>query len=169
MAARVGFASFAVAIATTATLAAAEDGCGKFAWPLARERIWFADVDATTIASNSVLERIPRGAFIVKLLPQARVTYALPPERRTGEQRFGGTLSIGGPEQPGIYQVTLSDNAWIDIVQDGRNARSIGNTGRSDCPGLRKSVRFELSRSSFILQIAGAPSDTITTAILAAE
>jgi hypothetical protein len=39
--------------------------------------------------------------------------------------------------------VTLSHEAWIDVVQDGRYARSVGSTSRNDCPGLRKSVRLD--------------------------
>jgi hypothetical protein len=92
--------------------------------------------------------------------------FALPPERRPkGERWFGGMLRFPAPEQPGIYQVTPSDEAWIDVVQEGRYARSVGSTGCGDCPGLHKSVRFELSVAPFVMQISGVTSESVVIAI----
>jgi hypothetical protein len=68
-------------------------------------------------------------------------------------------------DKPGIYQVTLSEDAWIDIVQDNRYARSVGSTGRGDCPGLRKSVRLDLDAAPFVLQISGVVADKVVVAI----
>lgn len=65
--------------------------------------------------------------------------------------------------KPGIYQVTLSEEVSMDIVHNGRYAHPDG-TRRSECPGLRKSVRFELGGTSFFLQISGAASDSIAVA-----
>jgi hypothetical protein len=65
--------------------------------------------------------------------------------------------------------VTLSEEAWIDVVQDGRYARSVGSSRRSDCPGLRKSVRFQLGAAPFVLQLSGADSDSVAVAIGARE
>jgi hypothetical protein len=59
----------------------------------------------------------------------------------------------------------LSDEAWIDVIQDGHYARSIGSTGRSDCPGLRKSVRFELNASPFVVQLSGVTTEMIAVAV----
>jgi ABC-type tungstate transport system permease subunit len=67
------------------------------------------------------------------------------------------------------YGVMLSDEAWIDVIQDGKFLRSIGSSGRSDCPGLRKSVRFELKPEPFVLQLSGVISETIVVAIGATE
>jgi hypothetical protein len=76
-----------------------------------------------------------------------------------------------GFRQPstGTYQVTLSDEAWIDVIQDGKFLRSIGSSGRSDCPGVRKSVRFELKPEPFVLQLSGVILETIVVAISAME
>jgi hypothetical protein len=90
----------------------------------------------------------------------------LPPEREPKTQCwFGGALRLPALEKAGSYQVTLSEEAWIDIVQDGRYARSIGSTGRSDCTGLRKSVRFELSAAPFVVQLSGVAAQTVIVAI----
>jgi hypothetical protein len=47
-------------------------------------------------------------------------------------------------------------------VQDGRYARSVGSSGRRDCPGLRKTVRFDLAASPLVLQISGAPAKSLS-------
>jgi hypothetical protein len=150
--------------------AAAEDGCDKFAWPLARERTLLAAANKPTVKAGQTFAAIPKGAFIVNLQPGAEAAFAKPPERKPRAERwFGGAIRFPGLEKPGIYQVTLSEEAWIDVVQDDRYARSVGSTGRSDCPGLRKSVRLDLGAMPFILQISGVTSDTIAVAIGARE
>jgi hypothetical protein len=53
----------------------------------------------------------------------------------------------------------------INVIQDGRYARSIGSTGRSDCPGLRKSARFELNASPFVVQLSGVTTEMIAVAV----
>jgi hypothetical protein len=67
--------------------------------------------------------------------------------------------------KPGIYQITLSDDAWIDVIQNGRYSRSVGSTGRGDCTGVRKSVRLDLDASPIVLQVSGVASDTIAITI----
>jgi hypothetical protein len=56
----------------------------------------------------------------------------------------------------------VSDEAWIDIIQDGRFTRAVGSSSRSDCPGVRKSVRFELITSPVVVQVSGVKADTIS-------
>jgi len=132
-----------------------EDGCEKFAWPLAREQVWFASSGNPRIAVGEHPAMVPGGAFGVRLKPATQAVFATPPERKAkSEASFGGSIWFPVLGQGGIYQVTLSEDVWIDIVQDGRFARSVGHAGRKDCPGLRKPV-------SFVLQFSDAPYDTI--------
>jgi len=150
--------------------AGAEDGCERFAWPLARERAWVAAPDKANVASGATLVALPKAAIAISLQPAGQVAFELPPERKPRLERwFGGVVRFPALERPGIYQVTLSDEAWIDIVQEGRFARSVGSSGRSDCPGLRKSVRLELGAAPFALQVSGVPSDGIILVIGPAE
>ena len=149
---------------------AADDGCEKFAWSLARERAWFAASDKVNVAAGATLATLPKAALAIRLQPASQAAFELTPERKPRlEQWFGGTVRFPALERSGIYQVTLSDEAWIDIVQDGRYARSVGSTGRSDCPGLRKSLRLELGSAPFTLQVSGVPSDAIVVAISPSE
>ena len=146
--------------------AAEEGGCDKFAWPLERERAWFAAKEKPVVTAGQTLATIPNSALISRLQPGALAAFAMPPERKPKSERwFGGMIRFPAPDRPGIYQVTLSDEAWIDVVQDNRYARALGSTGRSDCPGLRKSLRLELAASPFVLQLSGVSSDEILVAI----
>jgi hypothetical protein len=146
---------------------AAEDtGCGNFAWPLTHERVQFAAADKPRVAAGTEFVAIPANAIVLSLQPAAQATFVLPPERKQkSENWFGGVLRFSASEKSGVYQVTLSDEAWVDIVQDGRYARSIGSTGRGDCTGLRKSIRFELNAAPFVLQLSGVATATIVLAI----
>ena len=160
----------AAALIALLSPAFADDGCGKFAWPLAREQTLLAASDKASVNAGAILAAIPKTAFVVHLQPGAQAVFAMPPERKPrAEHWFGRAIRFPGLEKPGIYQVTLSEEAWIDVVPDDRYARSVGSTGRGDCPGLRKSVRLDLGAAPFVLQISGVTSDSIAVAIGARE
>ncbi|MCA6115961.1 hypothetical protein J6524_13825 [Bradyrhizobium sp. WSM 1738] len=162
-----------IAIASMAVLGpahAADDGCEKFAWPLLRDRAAFAAADKTTVAAGDTLSALPAGALLIRLQTGAQATFAMPPERKPRtEQWHGGMVRLPAPPKSGIYQITLSDDAWIDVIQNGRYARSVGSTGRGDCPGVRKSVRLDLDASPIVLQVSGVAPETIAVTIAAVE
>ncbi len=85
------------------------------------------------------------------------------------DNSFGGVLTFASPSKPGVYQVTLSSEAWIDVIQNGKSLKSTAHSGKHDCPGVRKSVRFELQAAPVTVQLSDVPSDTIKIAILPAE
>ena len=146
--------------------ASAEEGCNKFAWSLARERTWFASPEKPGVPAGQKLSAIPAGAFVLRLEPAGEATFELPPERKPkSETWFGGSVSLPAPARGGIYQITISDDAWIDVVQDHRFVRSLGSTGRSDCAGLRKSLRLDLGPEPFVLQLSGAAVVQVTVSI----
>ena len=133
---------------------------------ISSERGWFATIDKPTVHAGHKLSAIPTGAFVLQLEPAGSVSFELPPERKPkGETWFGGTVSLPAPAMGGIYQITISDDAWIDIVQEHNFVRSAGSTGRSDCTGLRKSVRLDLRALPFVLQFSGAVVPVITLSV----
>jgi len=149
---------------------AADDGCEKFAWSLARERAAFAATGKTTIAAGETLAALPAGALLIRLQPGPPASFEMTPERKPRTAPWhGGMVRLPALAKPGIYQITLSDDAWIDVIQNGRYARSVGSTGRGDCPGVRKSVRLDLDTSSVVLQVSGVAPDTIAITIGAVE
>lgn len=161
------FAPFVGAAMLCTGQAAAQDlsGCEKFAWPLARERAWFAAPGKQSVPSGTNLDKLPTAAVTVTLEPANRAKFALQPERAVSADKYGGSMSLPAPDRPGLYQVTASGDAWIDVVQDGRFVKSVGSTGRRDCPGLRKSLRFDLRQAPFVIQVSGVASETITLAV----
>lgn len=167
---RSGLASAAALIALLGPAIAADDGCEKFAWSLVRERAGFAAADKASVAAGETMTALPAGALVIRLQPAAQASFAMPPERKPRiEQWHGGMLRFPALAKSGIYQITLSDDAWVDVIQNGRYARSVGSTGRSDCPGVRKSLRLDLDQSPFVLQVSGVAPETITIAIGAVE
>ena len=143
--------------------AAAEDGCGQFAWSVEREREWFGDGFIAAVESELALPR--DGAFTLLLKPVSTVIYRVPPERgRDGG--LGGTVTLEWVSA-GRYQVPLSGDAWIDAVQDDRRLPILASTRRWDCPRIRLSVQLEIAESGpLTLQFGGASERRLNIAVL---
>jgi hypothetical protein len=146
-------------------------GCEAFKWPLDKERASFDSSELEKIGSGDARGPLNEQAFVLALLPVAEVAYALPPggKKKDDETRYGGMLAFAAPEKAGVYQVTLSSEGWIDLVQDGASLKAADHSGVKDCPGLRKSVRFNVSAAPVALQISGAPVDSIKVAVRPVE
>ena len=147
-------------------------GCESFKWPIDKERAAFESAGLEQVASGAARGPLKEQAFALALAPVADVAYALPPTRKkkdSGSAEFGGIVAFAAPEKAGMYQVTLSSEGWIDLVQDGAALKSADHSGSKNCPGLRKSVRFEVSGAPVTLQISGAPAGTIKVGIRPAE
>jgi hypothetical protein len=88
------------------------------------------------------------------------------PERAPKQPNsFAGFISVPAPPQGGSYKVTLSSEAWIDVTQDGHYLKSSAHSGASGCPGIRKSVKFNLDAAPFIVQLSNVPANKISVAI----
>jgi hypothetical protein len=135
----------ALAILASAMGAAGQQGCDAFKWSVAREHGWF-QAGPPPLASGGALAS-PDGAVALALLPVAQVHFPAAPERAPKDGAFGGVVTVNGVAAPGLYQISLSDDAWIDVVQNGALVASKDFSGKKDCPGLRKSVRFEWRRA----------------------
>jgi hypothetical protein len=136
-------------------------GCEKFKWSVARERALFAAgpkpaASGATIAAGA--------AYAVALAPSQSVVFAAAPERAPKPGTFGATLSVA-IDKPGAYQVTMSDEAWLDVVQAGAEVKSSAFSGQKDCPGVRKSVRFDLAAGPATVQISNAAAAAINVAL----
>lgn len=172
-----GLAAWAMAIVagliftfpqTVPALSQEKPACGEFAWPLDRERALFKAATLKTVASGAVLDSLEQGVAL-ELLPNDSVTFALPPGRAPKmPESYGGVIAIENLPKGGIWQVTVSAEAWIDVIQDGKAAASSAHTGKRDCEDVRKSVRFELQPGRTTVQISGAATRLIKLAVLPA-
>jgi hypothetical protein len=146
-------------------------GCASFKWPLEHERRAFENTGLETLASGAARGAWKEQAFSLALLPDADIAYTLAPEKKkpSDEPRFGGLVAFAGPDKPGQYQVTLSSEGWIDIVQRGAALDATDHSGAKGCSALRKSVRFKVGDAPIVLQISGAPANSIKIAIRQAD
>jgi hypothetical protein len=52
------------------------------------------------------------------------------------------------------------------VVQDGHSLKPKAFSGATDCDGIRKTMKYELSASPFVLQVSGSRDASISVAIL---
>ncbi|MCJ2130811.1 hypothetical protein [Methylobacterium sp. E-045] len=143
--------------------------CTAFDWPILREQAWFEAPSLPRLESGSTLSAEMPGA-VLALKPTAEADLPLPPSREPKPGTFGGSLKIPPVVTPGLYQVTLSDNAWIDVSQDATTTRKpVASTMRPGCPGVSKSVRFQFGTTPILIVVSGAKSDSIRIAVSPAE
>ena len=154
--------------ATTAFAAEEPSGCDKFKWPIERERAALTAPDRTRIASGSEQPTLPARSITLALVTPADAKLPSPPERAPKEGTFAGFVSFKNPKA-GLYSISLSSAAWVDVVQDGHFLKPKAFSGVTDCDGIRKTVKFELSASPFALQVSGTKEDSVSIAILPAE
>ncbi len=143
---------------------AASAECTGFKWPLDTELAWFNAGNDVAAKSGDELAEVPAKAVALKLLPAKTVKMPVAPgvkEEVVGPDQFSGWITFPAGVKPGLYQVTLSTDGWIDVVQNGAIARSKGFTGRRECKVFHKSVRYEVGAGPVSIQITGAPAETV--------
>ncbi|MGJ5208478.1 hypothetical protein [Bradyrhizobium sp. HKCCYLR20261] len=153
--------------ATTAS-AAEPSGCDKFKWDIARERAALTAADRQALDSGAEIAALPASGMALTLHPLADARLPSPPERAPKDGTFAGVIRIASVKT-GVYTVSLSAAAWIDVVQDGKVLKPIAFSGATNCDGIRKIVKYELGAQPFVLQISGAPEAAASVAILPAE
>ena len=77
--------------------------------------------------------------------------------------------SVKTAPKAGVYTISLSAGAWVDVVQDGHFLKPRAFSGATDCDGIRKTMKYELSDKPFVLQISGTKDASISIAILPSE
>ena len=137
--------------------------CSKFKWDIARERGWIL-ASTETLQSGGSFAFGPKG-YKIQLSAGGQLHFAAPPERAPQPGRFGAILKLQGLPKPGIYQIALSNEAWLDVIANGKRLKSVDFSGQKNCPGVRKSVRFNLKPTQVILQISNAKNASISIAV----
>ena len=144
-------------------------GCDKFKWPIERERAALTAPDRAKLASGSELAALPSSGVTLALVTPADAKLPTPPERAPKEGTFAGFATVKAAPKAGLYTVSLSSGGWLDVVQDGHFLKPKAFSGATDCDGIRKTVKFELSAAPFVVQVSGTKEDSISIAILPAE
>ena len=161
----------ALVLLGTAPAWAAEEpsGCDKFKWPIERERAALTAPDRMKLTSGGELAALPSTGITLALLTPAEARLPTPPERAPKEGTFAGFVNLKNPPKAGIYTVSLSAGGWVDVTQDGHFLKPKGFSGATDCDGIRKTMKYELSASPFVLQVSGTREDSVSIAILPSE
>lgn len=158
----------ALALLSSGSAWAAEpSGCDKFKWPIDKERAALTSQDRLKTASGNELAIPARAVLELKLPAEAKLPRA--PERKPKDGTFAGFVRFNGVPKAGAYTVSLSSGAWIDVVQDGEQLKPMEFSGATNCDGIRKTVKFDLSAGPFVVQISGAAENSISLAVLPAE
>lgn len=153
----------ALTILGAAPALADDAACKTFKWDLTREQGWF-QASPPSLVSGATLAKL-EGAAALQLSPADVLTFAVTPERKPAPGSFGAIVSLPALDKATLYQVTLSDEGWIDVIQDSVSVKSGAFSGAKGCPGLRKSVRFDLKPGPVTLQISGVKAQTINVAV----
>jgi hypothetical protein len=159
-------ATIIAALALTLAATAARGDCDHFKWSLAPEESWFSQ-SPEPIDSGGELTAGPH-AYELALKPEDAMNFVEPPTKRT-PGGFGAVVRVAALPKPGLYQITLSREAWVDIVQNGARARSQNVSRQRDCPAFVKSVRFVLAAGAATLQLSGVTDASIDLAFAPAE
>jgi hypothetical protein len=144
-------------------------GCDKFKWNIDHERAALTAPDRAKLVSGSEVAAVPSTGLILALSTPSEAKLPSPPERAPKEGTFAGFTSFKAAPKAGIYTISLSAGAWVDVVQDGHFLKPKGFSGATDCEGIRKTMKYELGATPFVLQVSGAREDSISIAILPSE
>ena len=160
-----------VLLASAAPAWAAEEpsGCDKFKWPIDRERAALTAPDRAKLVSGGELNALPPTGVTLALRPPADAKLPTPPERAPKEGTFAGFASIKTAPKAGLYTISLSAGGWLDVVQNGHFLKPKAFSDATDCDGIRKTMKYELSASPLVLQVSGIREDSISIAILPTE
>src|SRR5580692_8609073 len=163
------FIALVLLAAAPARAAEEPSGCDKFKWNIDHERAALTAPDRVKLASGGELAALPSTGMTLALSVPAEAKLPTPPERAPKDGTFAGFASFKASPKAGIYTVSLSAGAWVDVVQDGHFLKPKAFSGATDCDGIRKTMKYELSASPFVLQVSGAKDDSISIAILPSE
>ena len=144
-------------------------GCDKFKWPIERERAVLTAPDRAKLASGNELAALPSSGVTLALVAPADAKLPNPPERAPKEGTFAGFTSVKTAPKAGLYTISLSAGGWVDVVQDSHFLKPKAFSGATDCDGIRKTMKYELSAAPFVLQISGTKENSVSIAILPSE
>jgi hypothetical protein len=144
-------------------------GCDKFKWNIDHERAALTAPDRVKLGSGAEVTSLPVTGLTLALSPPADARLPTPPERAPKDGTFAGFASFKNPPKAGIYTISLSAGAWVDLVQDGHALKPKAFSGATDCDGIRKTMKYEIGPSPFVLQVSGARENSVSVAILPSE
>jgi hypothetical protein len=156
-------------LAAPACAAEEPSGCDKFKWNIEHERAALTAPERVKLASGGELAALPSTGMTLTLRAPAEAKLPSPPERAPREGTYAGFATFKGPPKAGLYTVSLSSGGWVDLVQAGHFLKPKAFSGATDCDGIRKTMKYELSAGPFVLQVSGIKEERVSVAILPSD
>ncbi len=125
--------------------------------------------DRVNLASGGDLAAVPSTGMTIALRAPGEAKLPSPPERAPKDGTFAGFANIKAAPKAGLYTVSLSAGGWVDVIQDGRFLKPKAFSGATDCDGIRKTMKYEISAAPFVLQVSGTKENSVSIAILPSD
>jgi hypothetical protein len=158
-----------VFVAAFGSGASADEGCGAIGWSVQREQGWFAAKGLQRRPSGARFNMIDR-AVELALKPLKEVPLFLPPAMPASAKSYAGAITFFGVPKPGIYEVTLSQPAHVDVFENGVRIKPLATSNAPKCDNARVSARYDLGTGDLVLvQVTDAAGPDIKVAFAEAE
>jgi hypothetical protein len=158
-------AAVALMIAAPSLVQAQEgSGCGGFKWPIESDRAALVRADKPSLPNGGA---VAYGvATTLELQPLSAAGLPKAPERAPKyPSSFAGHFVLAAPAKPGVYRLSMSSGAWVDVLDGGAYLHPIAFSSAKDCEGARKSVKFDLPARPLALQFSGVPGERISVIV----
>jgi hypothetical protein len=155
-----GFAALALAGPVRAE---EPSGCAAFKWDIAQDQAALAAPGGAAVEDGGVLRA--GSAVTIHLAPTDKIHFPLPPERAPRPETHGAVVELAAPA-PGAYRISLSEGAWIDVIEDGALLKPLAFSGAKDCPHVRKILKYQLAGKKTVLQVSNAAAADISLVVL---
>ena len=141
--------------------AAQGDNCRNFSWSVGRTIDLF-DEPLPTVQSAQSLPK--EGVFALLLRPVADVIYQMTPERGS-DGSWGAVITLENVPA-GRYQIALSDDAWVEAIQENKRLVTFASARVKECHGVRRSVDVDVQGEPLTLQVGGASVRRLNIAVV---
>lgn len=154
----------AVFAATGFQGAASAETCTGFKWSVDTDMNLMAAPESVSLSTGGAITSVPSKAIQLQLEPSPTVKFPAASgikKQAIPQDSFSGWFKIEVVAKPGLYQITIPNHSWLDVVQNNELVQSTAFSGDPECKTLRKSVQFELGAGSAIVQIGGSAENAI--------
>jgi hypothetical protein len=141
--------------------ATAEESCRNFSWSVGRPIDLFDE--PLPVVQNA--QSLPKeGVFALLLQPVADVIYLTTPERGS-DGSWGAVITVENIPA-GRYQIALSEEAWVEAIQENVRLPVGASSRTAECRGVRRSLEVEVKGEPLTLQVGGAGTRRINIAVV---
>lgn len=148
---------------------AADDPCAGFRWDVGHEHALFATPPEPVSLgkdAESAPILIPDKLYQLTLVPQAQVTFAAAPGKKTTVDGASAGLARVRLPVAGNYRISLDRGFWVDLVADRSLITATDFQGRVGCDSPHKIVVYSLpDRQDLLLQLSGAAGSGVRLTI----